>query len=92
MDLPLVSTLGWLVAAGAPGFVVTAVERVGTLRGPDIAVVRRVVRTGRPVIAAGGVAGADDLDALRRAGAVGAVVGRAALDGGLPLHEAFGRS
>jgi phosphoribosylformimino-5-aminoimidazole carboxamide ribotide isomerase len=91
VDLPLASTLGWLVAIGVPGFLVTAVERVGTLRGPGVAVVRRVVRTGRPVIAAGGVAGADDLDALRRAGAAGAVVGRAALDGDLSLNEVFGR-
>lgn len=88
VDLPLVETLGWLVAAGAPAFLVTAVSRVATLRGPDVATVRRVVRTGRSVIAAGGVSSIADLRALRAAGAAGAVVGRAALEGGLDLADA----
>jgi phosphoribosylformimino-5-aminoimidazole carboxamide ribonucleotide (ProFAR) isomerase len=41
------------------------------------------------VIAAGGVAGLDDHRAIRRAGAVGAVVGRAALEGGLDLARSM---
>lgn len=88
--LPLVETLGWLVAGGARAFLVTAVARVGSLDGPDVAVVRRVVRTGRPVIAAGGIASMHDLVSLRAAGAVGAVVGRAALEGGIELEAALG--
>jgi phosphoribosylformimino-5-aminoimidazole carboxamide ribonucleotide (ProFAR) isomerase len=90
-DLPLVETLGWLVAAGADAFLVTAVARVGVMRGPDLEIVRRVARAGRPVIAAGGVGSVDDLVALRGAGAVGAVVGRAALKGGLDLEDALAR-
>lgn len=89
VDLPLIDTLGWLVAAGAAAFLVTAVTKVGSLEGPDLPTVERVVRAGRPVIAAGGVAGIDDLRALRRAGAAGAVVGRAALQGDVPLHDLF---
>jgi phosphoribosylformimino-5-aminoimidazole carboxamide ribonucleotide (ProFAR) isomerase len=88
-DLPLAETLGWLVDSGATGFLVTAVARVGGLRGPDLAVVGRVLRAGRPVVAAGGVASLDDLRALYRVGAAGAVVGRAALEGGLDLAEAL---
>jgi phosphoribosylformimino-5-aminoimidazole carboxamide ribonucleotide (ProFAR) isomerase len=87
VDLPLAETLGWLVAAGAPAFLVTAVAHVGTLRGPDVATVRRVVRAGRPVLAAGGISSVDDLRGLRRAGAAGAIVGRAALEGGLDLEH-----
>ena len=45
-DLPLVETLGWLVGSGASGFLVTAVERVGGMRGPDLAIVQRVVGRG----------------------------------------------
>jgi phosphoribosylformimino-5-aminoimidazole carboxamide ribotide isomerase len=51
--------------------------------------VKRVVRAGRPVIAAGGIHTVDDLRALRTAGALGAVVGRAALDGSLDLSAAI---
>jgi phosphoribosylformimino-5-aminoimidazole carboxamide ribotide isomerase len=90
VDLPLVQTLGWLVAAGASAFLVTTVARVGSLGGPDVDTVRRVVRAGRPVIAAGGIASDDDLHALRDAGARGAVVGRAFLDGALAIDDLFG--
>ena len=58
---------GWW-PAGAPAFLVTAVARVGTPQGPDVAAVKRVVRAGRPVIAAGGIASIDDLEGLRRVG------------------------
>ena len=90
VELPLAETLGWLVAAGAPAFLVTAVARVGSLEGPDVAMMKRVLRSGRPVVAAGGIASIEDLRALRRAGAAGAVVGRAALEGGMDLGQALG--
>jgi phosphoribosylformimino-5-aminoimidazole carboxamide ribotide isomerase len=89
VDLPLAETLGWLVAAGAPAFLVTSVAHVGRLQGPDATSVKRVVRAGRPVFAAGGIATLGDLKGLRRAGAAGAVVGRAALEGGIDLTEAL---
>ena len=73
----------------APAFLVTAVARVATTIGPDVEAVRRVVRAGRPVLAAGGIRDLEDLRALRTAGAAGAVVGRAALEGTLDLATAF---
>jgi len=85
--LDLMTTVGWLHAAGVPAFLVTATGRVGGLEGPDVDVVRRVARAGRPTFAAGGVRSLDDLRALRDAGAAGAVVGRAALEGRLDLDE-----
>ena len=88
-SLDLMSTLGWLHAAGAPAFLVTAIDRVGGLAGPDIDLVRRVARAGRPTFAAGGVRTIEDLRALRAAGAAGAVVGRAALEGRVDLGEAL---
>jgi len=89
VDLPLAETLGWLVAGGAHAFLVTAVQRVGTLEGPDTASVKRVIRAGKPVLVAGGIRSIDDLRSVRRAGAAGAVVGRAALEGSLDLAAAL---
>lgn len=90
IDLDLMSTLGWLaLTPGVTGLLVTTVTRVGGLGGPDLDVVRRVMRRGFPVLAAGGVASLEDLAALRDAGAVGAVVGRAALEGTLDLEAAL---
>ena len=89
VDLPLMETLGWVIAGGASALLVTSVRRVGDRTGPDLELVRRVVRAGRPVFAAGGIASLDDLRALRAAGAVGAVVGTAVLDGSLDLSAAI---
>jgi phosphoribosylformimino-5-aminoimidazole carboxamide ribotide isomerase len=89
VDLGLMETLGWLAAAGASLLLVTAVDRVSGLAGADVALVRRVARAGRPVLAAGGISRIEDLRALRAAGAAGAVVGRAALEGRIDLSAAF---
>ncbi|HEX6399864.1 MAG TPA: HisA/HisF-related TIM barrel protein [Actinomycetota bacterium] len=89
VDLDLMETLGWLVAGDVRTILVTAVDRVAGLGGPDVALVRRVARAGRPVLAAGGVSAAEHLRDLRAAGAAGAVVGRAALEGAIDLREAF---
>jgi len=87
--LDLMSTVGWLHAAGAPAFLVTSIDRVGGLGGPDVHLVRRVARAGRPTYAAGGIRSLEDLRALRDVGAAGAVVGTAALEGRFDLARAF---
>jgi phosphoribosylformimino-5-aminoimidazole carboxamide ribonucleotide (ProFAR) isomerase len=88
-DLPLADTLRSAVAAGATRFVLTAVPRVSTLTGPDLGALASVIACERPVIVAGGIATLDDLIAVRDAGAEGAIVGRAALEGGLDLASAI---
>jgi phosphoribosylformimino-5-aminoimidazole carboxamide ribotide isomerase len=73
-------------AAGVARVLCTAVERDGTLDGPDLELLARVrERAAAPVLAAGGIGSADDLDALAALGVEGAIVGRALLDGRLPL-------
>ncbi len=57
----------------------TAIDRDGTLAGPDLELVRRVAATGVRVLAAGGVRSPEDVDALAAAGAEAAIVGRALL-------------
>ncbi len=89
VDLELASTLGWLTAVGAEALLVTAVDRVATIAGPDTALVRRVARAGLPFVAAGGIRSLADLEAVRTAGASGAVVGRSALEGSLDLAAAL---
>jgi phosphoribosylformimino-5-aminoimidazole carboxamide ribonucleotide (ProFAR) isomerase len=84
-----VRAAGWTKAAGlsfedalarARGRVlVTAIERDGTLLGPDVGLVAAAARAGLKVLAAGGVRSPDDVAALATAGAEAAVVGRALL-------------
>lgn len=79
-----------LARAGAPRFLVTAIERDGTLQGSDLDLYRRVVElTDRPVMASGGVAYGPDLNALAAVGVEGVVVGKAFYEGTLSLDEAF---
>ena len=76
------------VAARVPRLLCTAIERDGTLTGPDTELVSHVVHTsGLPVLAAGGIRSDDDVDALEQAGAEGAIVGRALLEGRLGLRR-----
>ncbi len=75
--------------AGAAVVVVTAVGRDGTLSGPDLDLVARVVAASpAPVIASGGIASAADVAALARSGAAGAILGTALHAGRLTLSEA----
>jgi phosphoribosylformimino-5-aminoimidazole carboxamide ribotide isomerase len=72
-------------AARAPGAraLVTAIDRDGTLGGPDLGLVEQAAGAGLRVLAAGGIRTAADVDALAAAGAEAAVVGRALLSGAL---------
>jgi phosphoribosylformimino-5-aminoimidazole carboxamide ribotide isomerase len=79
------------VAAGVVRLHCTAIDRDGTLAGPDLGLLRHVVeRSGLRVVAAGGVSSEDDLQAIAETGCEGAVVGRALLEGRIPL-SALGR-
>ena len=72
--------------AGVARILCTAVDRDGTLAGPDVPLLARVrEHSGLPVLAAGGIRSPHDLDELDAIGCEGAVVGRALLDGRLPL-------
>ena len=67
------------VAAGIERVLCTAIDRDGTLAGPDLELTRSVAASGLRVLAAGGVRSPADVDALALAGAEAAVVGRALL-------------
>ena len=79
--------------ARCPRYVVTDVTKDGTLRGPNVELLRRVCeRTARPVVASGGVSSLDDLAALRELvphGVEGAIVGKALYDGAFTLAAAL---
>ena len=66
-------------ACGVERCLVTAIERDGTLSGPDLELVRAAVAAGPAVLAAGGIRSPEDVVALAAAGAEAAVVGRALL-------------
>jgi phosphoribosylformimino-5-aminoimidazole carboxamide ribotide isomerase len=74
-------------SAGVARLLCTAIDRDGMLSGPDLELLARVrAAAGLPVLAAGGIRSEADLAAVEAAGCEGAVVGRALLDGSLPLE------
>ncbi|MEZ3159783.1 bifunctional 1-(5-phosphoribosyl)-5-((5-phosphoribosylamino)methylideneamino)imidazole-4-carboxamide isomerase/phosphoribosylanthranilate isomerase PriA [Microbacterium sp. BWT-B31] len=82
-----------LEEAGCSRYVVTDVTKDGTLRGPNLDLLREITaRTPKPVIASGGVSSLDDLAALRELvplGVEGAIVGKALYTGAFTLVEAL---
>jgi phosphoribosylformimino-5-aminoimidazole carboxamide ribotide isomerase len=89
---------GWTAAAGITvavllagiaalplaGVLVTDVAREGQMTGADAVRFSHLVATSpHPVLASGGIAGADDLAALARTGVAGAIVGMALYTGAL---------
>ena len=88
--IPVEEAMAALAAAGVVTFDVTAIDRDGTLAGPDLALLGRIVALGRgAVIASAGISTTDDVRAVRRLGCTGAIVGRALYEGRLSLREAL---
>lgn len=82
-----------LEEAGCSRYVVTDVTKDGTLRGPNLDLLREITsRTPKPVVASGGVATLDDIAALRDLvplGVEGAIIGKALYTGAFTLTEAL---
>lgn len=87
---PLRQAIAMLADVGIRWFEVTAIDRDGTLEGPDLALLRiAAAEPGASVIAAGGISSIVDLYAVRGIGCAGAIVGRALYDGTLDLSAAL---
>jgi phosphoribosyl isomerase A len=82
-----------LDAAGCARYVVTDINRDGTLTGPNLDLLRHVcARTSRPVVASGGVSSLADLATIATLvpeGVEGAIVGKALYAGAFTLEEAL---
>ncbi|MBT1002744.1 bifunctional 1-(5-phosphoribosyl)-5-((5-phosphoribosylamino)methylideneamino)imidazole-4-carboxamide isomerase/phosphoribosylanthranilate isomerase PriA [Paenarthrobacter sp. DKR-5] len=85
--------LARLEDAGCARYVVTDVTKDGTLKGPNVELLREVLeRTGKPVVASGGISSLQDLKDLRELvplGLEGAIVGKALYAGAFTLPEAL---
>ncbi|WP_314172771.1 bifunctional 1-(5-phosphoribosyl)-5-((5-phosphoribosylamino)methylideneamino)imidazole-4-carboxamide isomerase/phosphoribosylanthranilate isomerase PriA [Streptomyces winkii] len=89
----LYETLARLDSEGCARYVVTDINKDGTLKGPNLELLRNVCAvTDRPVVASGGVSSLDDLRAIATLvpeGVEGAIVGKALYAGAFTLEEAL---
>jgi phosphoribosylformimino-5-aminoimidazole carboxamide ribotide isomerase len=79
-------------AAGLPlaAIIYTDIARDGMMVGPNVEAAAELVKATRlPVIASGGVTTADDVRRLKKAGAAGAIIGRALYEGKMTLEAAL---
>jgi phosphoribosyl isomerase A len=85
--------LARLELAGCPRYVVTDVNRDGTLEGPNLDLLKKICQhTNRPIIASGGVSSLEDISQLRELVAIGvegAIVGKALYAKKFELAEAL---
>ena len=86
-------TLERLERDGCARYVVTDVTKDGTLRGPNLELLRMVCeRTDKPVVASGGISSLRDLEqlgAMVEVGVEGAIVGKALYAGAFTLEQAL---
>jgi 1-(5-phosphoribosyl)-5-[(5-phosphoribosylamino)methylideneamino] imidazole-4-carboxamide isomerase/N-(5'phosphoribosyl)anthranilate isomerase len=89
----LFETIERLERDGCARYVVTDVTKDGTLKGPNIELLKEVCAvTSKPVIASGGISSLEDiaaLSALNSSGVEGAIVGKALYAGAFTLQEAL---
>lgn len=85
--------LARLEGAGCPRYVVTDVTKDGTLKGPNVELLREVMqRTSKPVVASGGISSLQDirdLHALVADGLEGAILGKSLYANKFTLQEAL---
>jgi phosphoribosylformimino-5-aminoimidazole carboxamide ribotide isomerase len=87
---PTVALVRRLSEEGVGAFLVTAIDRDGTLAGPDLRLLEAVrAATDGIVLASGGIGSADDVRRVAEAGCDGVVIGRAFLAGTLELPDAL---
>jgi phosphoribosylformimino-5-aminoimidazole carboxamide ribotide isomerase len=88
--IPVRSAMEGLAEVGVRWLEVTAIERDGMLKGPDLTLLTIAASEPRAsVIASGGISSISDLRAVRAIGCAGAIVGRAFYDGTLELAAAL---
>jgi 1-(5-phosphoribosyl)-5-[(5-phosphoribosylamino)methylideneamino] imidazole-4-carboxamide isomerase/N-(5'phosphoribosyl)anthranilate isomerase len=89
----LYEVLARLDKAGASRYVVTDITKDGTMRGPNLDLLREVcAATDKPIIASGGVSTLDDLRALATlepVGVEGVIAGKALYAGAFTVREAL---
>lgn len=89
----LFETIDRLERDGCSRYVVTDVTKDGTLKGPNLELLKEVCAvTKKPVVASGGISSLDDIAALAALNAIGvegAIVGKALYAGAFTLEQAL---
>ncbi len=84
----LISGIEELVSLGFSEFLITSVDRDGTLKGPDLDTLKRACNVrGAKVIASGGISKLQDTVDVKQIGAAGVILGKALYDKKITVEE-----
>ncbi len=72
---------------GVDEFLLTSIERDGTLQGPDVETLAEAAKSAR-IIASGGIASLNDIVKVRSAGCSSVILGKALYDGKITVERA----
>ena len=86
--IELITGIEDFLKIGLSEFLLTSVERDGTLLGPDIASLTKACKIKNAmIIASGGISDLKDVMAVKKCGAVGVILGKALYDGKISIEE-----
>jgi phosphoribosylformimino-5-aminoimidazole carboxamide ribotide isomerase len=74
-------------AIGVDEFLLTSIDRDGTLQGPDIKTLTEAAAMSARIIASGGIASIEDVIRIRSAGCSSVIIGKAMYDGKVSIEK-----
>lgn len=86
--IDLISGIEDFLKIGLSEFLLTSVDRDGTLQGPDIDSLSKACKIKNTmIIASGGISNLEDTVAVKKCGAAGVILGKALYDGKISIEE-----
>lgn len=85
--VPVADAISQFSAMGIEDYLLTSIERDGTLAGPDVATLAEAVKSGARIIASGGVASVEDAIRVKSAGCAAVILGKALYDGRVSVER-----
>ncbi|HEX2014112.1 MAG TPA: 1-(5-phosphoribosyl)-5-[(5-phosphoribosylamino)methylideneamino] imidazole-4-carboxamide isomerase [Nitrososphaera sp.] len=84
----VVDAISQFRSLGIAEFLLTSIERDGTLQGPDVLTLAQAAGVGGMIIASGGIASLEDVIKVRCAGCSSVILGKAMYDGKVSIDRA----
>jgi phosphoribosylformimino-5-aminoimidazole carboxamide ribotide isomerase len=75
-------------AMGIEEFLLTSIERDGTLQGPDVQTLADAAKSGAKIIASGGISSIEDIIRVKSVGCSSVILGKALYDGKVSIERA----
>ena len=85
-DTKVADAISQFTGMGVDEFLLTSIERDGTLQGPDVKTLAEAAISAR-IIASGGIAGVQDVVKVRSAGCSSVILGKAMYDGRVNIER-----